>query len=193
MLDDGLLRRVGGQEMKKVNVRVIAATNKDLRAEVKEGNFREDLLFRLRVIHLEMPPLRDRRDDIPKLIEHLLDRYRIPGRPRKQVSPEAIQILSSYDWPGNVRELANTVEGLTLLAPGDEIRARDLPPALRPSTRVELSSTETPLPMQEVERIHIARAVKHTEGNKAAAARLLGIDIKTLNSKIKKYKIDFED
>ncbi|MEO1085744.1 MAG: helix-turn-helix domain-containing protein, partial [Acidobacteriota bacterium] len=176
--------------MKKVDVRVIAATNKNLQQEVKDGNFREDLLFRLRVIHLEMPPLRDRRDDIPKLIEHLLDRYKLPGRPRKVLTPEAIQMLASYDWPGNVRELANTVEGLTLLAPGDEIRATDLPPALRPQTRIELQTADTPLPMQEIERIHIRHTLKHTEGNKAAAARLLGVDIKTLNSKIKKYGIE---
>ncbi|MEM8998532.1 MAG: sigma 54-interacting transcriptional regulator, partial [Acidobacteriota bacterium] len=190
VLDDGLMRRVGGQAMKKVDVRVIAATNKNLQLEVKDGNFREDLLFRLRVIHLEMPPLRDRRDDIPKLIEHLLDRYKLPGRPRKVLTPEAIQMLASYDWPGNVRELANTVEGLTLLAPGDEIRAADLPPALRPQTRIELQTADTPLPMQEIERIHIRHTLKHTEGNKAAAARLLGVDIKTLNSKIKKYGIE---
>ncbi|MEM6797466.1 MAG: sigma-54 dependent transcriptional regulator [Acidobacteriota bacterium] len=190
VLDDGALRRVGGRSMLRVNVRVIAASNKNLQQEVRNGNFREDLLFRLRVIHLQMPPLRDRKEDIPRLIEHFLDRYRLPKRPRKRVSPEAIQFLTHYSWPGNVRELANTIEGLILLAPDDEIRAEDLPPALRPRRRVELQDAESPLPMKEMERLHIQRTLGYTEGKKAAAARLLGIDVKTLNNKIKSYEIE---
>ncbi len=189
VLDDGELRRVGGNRPIKVSVRIIAASNKDLQKEVKAGNFREDLLFRLNVIHLRMPPLRDRQDDIPTLIEHFLDRFRLPGRSRKQISPEASQLLTHYAWPGNVRELANTVEGLTLLAPGKEIRAVDLPPALRPKSKLELLDSETPLPLKEVERLHIQTALRYTEGKKAPAARLLGIDVKTLSSKIKSYGI----
>ena len=190
VLDDGELRRVGGNKSIKVNVRIIAASNKNLKEEVKAGNFREDLLFRLNVIHLKMPPLRDRKEDIPTLIEHFLDRFRIPGRPRKQISPEASQLLTYYAWPGNVRELANTIEGLTLLAPGNEIRAADLPPALRPKSRLELPDSGTPLPLKEIERLHIQRTLEFTEGKKAPAARLLGIDVKTLSSKIKNYKIE---
>ncbi|MCG8458042.1 MAG: sigma-54 dependent transcriptional regulator, partial [Holophagales bacterium] len=147
VLDDGELRRVGGRSSTKVDVRVIAASNKDLPQEVKAGKFREDLLFRLNVIHLRVPPLRERREDIPVLIEHFLDRYRLPAQPRKQISPEALQLLSHYAWPGNVRELANTIEGLTLLAPADEIRPEDLPQALRPRTKLELQDSETPLPL----------------------------------------------
>lgn len=190
VLDDGELRRVGGNRSIKVNVRIIAASNKNLKEEVREGNFREDLLFRLNVIHLKMPPLRDRKEDIPTLIEHFLDRFRIPGRARKQISPEASQLLTHYAWPGNVRELANTIEGLTLLAPGPEIRAADLPPALRPKSRLELPDSGTPLPLKEIERLHIQRTMEFTEGKKAPAARLLGIDVKTLASKIKTYKIE---
>lgn len=189
VLDDGELRRVGGNKTLQVDVRIIAATNKNLRDEVKEGNFREDLLFRLNVIHLEMPPLRERKVDIPTLIEHFLDRFRLQGRARKQISPEASQLLTHYAWPGNVRELANTIEGLTLLAPGNEIRAVDLPPALRPVSRLELESAGAPLPLKEVERLHIQRAIEFTEGKKAPAARLLGIDVKTLSSKLKTYRI----
>ncbi|MEL7060129.1 MAG: sigma-54 dependent transcriptional regulator [Acidobacteriota bacterium] len=190
VLDDGELRRVGGTKLLKVDVRVVAASNKDLQQEVKAGRFREDLLFRLNVIHLRMPRLADRRSDIPGLIEHFLDRYRVAGQPRKQVSPEAIQLLTAYSWPGNVRELANTVEGLVLLAPGAEIQAADLPPSLRPRTELRLDSGEAPLPLTEVERLHIARTLRYTDGKKAPAARLLQIDVKTLGSKIKKYGIE---
>ena len=190
VLDDGEYRRVGGTEIRKVNVRIIAASNKDLKQEVKQGRFREDLLFRLNVIHLKMPPLRDRRDDIPVLIEHFLERYRLQGQPRKQVSPEALQLLIAYSWPGNVRELANAIEGLVLLAPGNEITADDLPPALRPKSDFELPDSESPLPMKEIERLHIQRTLRYTEGKKAPAARLLGVDIKTLNSKIDRYEIE---
>ncbi|MEM9555525.1 MAG: sigma-54 dependent transcriptional regulator [Acidobacteriota bacterium] len=190
VLDDGQLRRVGGTDLHEVDVRIVSASNKDLRQEVKAGRFREDLLFRLNVIHLEIPSLAERREDIAGLVEHFLERYRLPGKPRKQISPEAIQLLRAYDWPGNVRELANTVEGLTLLAAGDEIHAEDLPPNLRPRTTVQLDSAEAPLPLKEMERLHIERTLRYTDGVKAQAARLLQIDIKTLNSKIKSYDIE---
>ncbi len=189
VLDDGELRRVGGTKSRKVDVRVIAASNKDLQAEVKAKRFREDLLFRLNVIHLKVPRLAERRADIPALIHHFLDRFRLPGRPRKRVSPEATQMLMAYSWPGNVRELANTVEGLTLLAPGDVIRAEDLPPNLRPAVPLKLDDAESPLPMSEIERLHIIRTLRFTEGKKAPAARLLKIDVKTLSNKIKAYQI----
>jgi DNA-binding NtrC family response regulator len=187
VLDDGELRRVGGNRSLRVDVRVIAASNKDLPQEVKAGRFREDLLFRLNVIHLKIPPLRERQGDVAVLIEHLLDRYRLPGRPRKQISPEAIHLLTHYSWPGNVRELANAIEGLTLLAPGDEIRAEDLPLNLRPRHDVPMTPPSTPLPLKEIERLHIEHTLRFTEGKKAAAARLLGIDVKTLNAKLRSY------
>ncbi len=189
VLDDGELRRVGGTTTRKVDVRIIAATNKDLKAEVQARRFREDLLFRLNVIHLPVPRLAERREDIPALIGHFLDRFRLPGRPRKRISPGAIQLLTAYSWPGNVRELANTVEGLILLAPGDEIRAGDLPPNLRPAAPLNLGDSESPLPMSEIERLHIISTLRYTEGKKAPAARILGIDVKTLSNKIKSYKI----
>ena len=190
ILDDGELRRVGGTKTRKVDVRIIAASNKDLRQEVKAKRFREDLLFRLNVIHLQVPRLAERREDIPALIAHFLDRFRLPSRPRKRISPETLQLLMAYSWPGNVRELANTVEGLILLASGDEIRAEDLPPTLRPATPLKLDDSNSPLPMSEIERLHIIRTLRFTEGKKAPAARLLRIDVKTLSNKIKSYKIE---
>ena len=189
VLDNGEMRRVGGTKVHKVDVRIIAASNKDLQQEVRAGRFREDLLFRLNVIHFKMPRLADRRTDIPILIEFFLDRFRLASQSRKHLSPEAIQMMMSYSWPGNVRELANMVEGLILLAPGDEIRAEDLPPALRPKVKLNHGDSETPLPMTEVERLHILHTLRYTEGKKAPAARLLGVDIKTLSSKIKAYGI----
>ncbi|MCP3957874.1 MAG: sigma-54-dependent Fis family transcriptional regulator [bacterium] len=190
VLDDGELRRVGGTKNRKVDVRVIAASNKNLKEEVKAKRFREDLLFRLNVIQLRVPRLSERREDIPPLIAHFLERFRLPGQPRKSISPEATQLLMSYNWPGNVRELANAVEGLILLAPGEIIRAEDLPPNLRPAVVLNLGDSDTPLPMSEIERLHIITTMRFTEGKKAPAARLLGIDVKTLSNKIKNYKIE---
>ncbi len=189
VLDDGELRRVGGTKTRKIDVRVVAASNKNLRAEVRAKRFREDLLFRLNVIDLKVPRLAERREDIPALIAHFLGRFRLPGEARKRISPEATQLLMAYCWPGNVRELANTIEGLTLLAPGDEIRGEDLPPNLRPVVPLKLGDADTPLPLSEIERLHIISALRFTEGKKAPAARLLRIDVKTLSSKIKSYDI----
>jgi DNA-binding NtrC family response regulator len=190
VLDDGKFRRVGGTKSRTVDARILAASNKSLQDEVEAGRFRRDLYFRLNVVTLRVPPLTERREDIPLLVEHFLERFQLPGSPRKRFSPVAMQRLQSYSWPGNVRELANTLEGLTLLAPGDEIRAEDLPPSLRPSLHTSVDALEVPLSLAEVERIHIERALLYTEGKKAPAARLLEIDVKTLRSKIKSYKIE---
>lgn len=190
VLDDGEMRRVGGTKTRKVDVRVLAASNKDLEAEVEAGNFREDLFFRLNVIRLVVPPLSERRDDIVPLIQFFLERFKVPGQAAKTVSPEALQRLVNYSWPGNVRELANSIEGLVLLAPGDEIQASDLPANLRPSFDPEPSEDVQPLPLSDIERLHIARTLDFTEGRKAPAARLLGIDVKTLRNKIRSYGLD---
>ncbi len=190
VLDEGEMRRVGGTGTRKVDVRIVAATNKDLKQEVKKENFREDLYFRLNVIQLRVPPLRERQEDIPGLVERFLERFRIPDQPRKQVSPEALKMLKVYAWPGNVRELANSIEGLILLAPTEVIRAEDLPPNLRPAVPLDLGDGDKPLPLAEVERLQIIRTLRYTQGKKAAAARSLGIDIKTLNSKIRNYQIE---
>ncbi len=189
VLDSGEMRRVGGTRQHRADVRVVSASNKDLPAEVKAGRFREDLLFRLKVITLELPPLRERREDIPELVEFFLTRFRAPGGGRKSVSPAALSLLSEYSWPGNVRELANVVEGLVLMTLGEVIGALDLPSNLRPATTFEMREAAAPLPMNEVERLHILRTLAYTEGRKAQAARLLDIDVKTLNSKIRSYGI----
>jgi DNA-binding NtrC family response regulator len=183
-LDSRELRRVGGIRVHRVDVRVIAATNKDLAQEVRAARFREDLYFRLNVVGLTIPPLRERQEDIPPLIEHFLKRFGA-SYTTKTVSPEALQMLVNYPWPGNVRELANTVERLLILTPGEVIGPDDLPTNLRiPDDTVPGSGS-----LAEMERLHLMRVLAETKGKKMQAARLLGIDIKTLNQKIKRYKI----
>ena len=189
VLDNGVIRRVGGTQMRQTNVRIVSASNKNLSEQIKLDLFRKDLLFRLNVIRLEVPPLRDRKEDVAELVEHFLRRFPAPGGQVKTVSPAALHLLQEYHWPGNVRELANAVEGLVLLSPGEVITPQDLPPSIQPAQIFELESVEAPLPMSEIERLHIGRALRYTEGKKAPAARLLGIDVKTLNNKIKGYAI----
>ena len=190
VLDSGELRRVGGTRLHRVDARVLAATNKSLKHEVRDGRFRQDLYFRLNVVHIEVPPLRDRQEDIPGLVSEFLARYRIMGEPPKRISRRALALLMQYHWPGNVRELANTIESVCLLSSGDTILPDDLPPALQPTVSFESRSIDIPLPLSEMERLHIVRALDYTAGKKAPAARLLGIDVKTLSNKIKSYGIE---
>ncbi|MBI3988885.1 MAG: sigma-54-dependent Fis family transcriptional regulator [candidate division NC10 bacterium] len=189
VLDTGELRRVGGTRILKVDVRIIASTNKDLAREVRMGRFREDLYYRMNVISLHLPPLGERKVDIPLLIEHFFGQFRIPGQPVKTVTPEALQLLTEYPWPGNVRELANTVERLVILSPGDVIGLDDLPPNIRPEQRSPILKEPSPLSLFEMERLHITKVLSYTKGRKAQAARILGIDVKTLNHKIRAYHI----
>ncbi len=192
VLDTGELRRVGGTRLRRIDTRIFAATNKDLQDEVRAGRFREDLFFRLNVVSLTVPPLRDRREDIPRLVEHFLSQFRLPGQQAKSFSPEALPYLEGYAWPGNVRELANTIERLVLLTPGTVIRPEDLLPNIHPTgVSAPREEEDAPLPLAEVERLSIIRALRYTRGKKAPAARLLGIDVKTLTHKIRIYNIRF--
>ena len=189
VLDAGEFRRVGGTRTIRVNVRILAATNKDLAQEVRAGRFRQDLHYRLDVINVTVPPLRQRKEDIPLLIEHFLQQFRLPGRPVKAVSKEASAILVDYPWPGNVRELANTIERLVILSPGPAIGPDDLSPDIR-APQEALAEVDAPdLPLVEMERRHIVKVLERTHGKKAQAARLLGIHLKTLNRKLKQYRI----
>jgi DNA-binding NtrC family response regulator len=191
VLDIGEMRRVGGTKLRQVDVRIVAASNKALEDEVEAGRFRNDLYFRLNVVTLRIPPLRQRKEDIPGLVELYLDRFRPPDRPAKSVTVEALEVLTEYSWPGNVRELANTIERAVLLAPGEEIRPQDVISTLQPAAGVEPPQHPAlePRPIAEVERLEIVRALEFTGGKKAPAARLLGINVKTLSRKIEGYKI----
>lgn len=189
VLDTGELRRVGGTRQRRVDTRILAATNKDLEQEVRASHFREDLLFRLNVVSLPVPPLRERKEDIPILVDYFLRRFQLPGQPLRSLSPEALGLLMHYTWPGNVRELANTIERLVLLCPGTIIQPDDLPSNIRPSADLPVQEGDVPLPLAEIERLSIIRALRYTGGKKAPAARLLGIDVKTLTHKIQRYAI----
>ncbi len=189
VLDTGELRRVGGTRQRRVDTRIFAATNKDLQEEVHARRFREDLFFRLNVVNVAVPPLRDRKEDIPILAEHFLRQFRLAGQRSKSLSPEALRLLIHHDWPGNVRELANTIERLVLLTSGTVIGPDDLPSTIGPRPDLPARGKEVPLPLAEVERRSVIEALKYTGGKKAPAARLLGIDVKTLTHKIQRYNI----
>jgi two-component system response regulator AtoC len=191
VLQDGTFERLGGTETVRVNVRVMAATNKDLQEEVRKGRFREDLYYRLSVIPLTIPPLRKRKEDIPLLIEHFLKRYN--GRYGKNIrfSVEAIKFLMAYNFPGNVRELENIVERCITLSEEDTIRKEDLPEHVfkdHYTSKKDLPSLNEIA--SEAEREYISRILRTTGGNKTKAAELLGISRKTLWEKMRAYRLN---
>lgn len=190
------IQRVGGDETLKVDVRILAATHRDLKAAVDEGTFREDLYYRLNVVTLNVPPLRDRRDDIPVLAQAFVERY--AARNRKGVkgfSPLAMDMLIKYDWPGNVRELENAVERAVILLAGDYLTEKELPLSITQAYSPEngwvpprVIQTQ-PRALEEVEQEAILAALEATGGNKSEAARKLGINRKTLHKKLKLYGV----
>ncbi len=191
VLQERQFERVGGEETLTVDVRVIAATNRDLGEEVKAGRFREDLYYRLYVIPLEVPPLRERPDDIPLLCQHFIERIcREMNRSPLDVSPEASKLLRVYGWPGNVRELENVIERAIVLCEGDEIRPGDLPFSGRDDTpSVQIPDGFPPLRevVERVEQQMIERAMAAAEGVKTEAAKLLDIKPSVLYYKLEKY------
>ena len=189
--------RLGGMETIKVDVRIVAATNVDLRREMDEGRFREDLFYRLHVISIELPPLRERREDIPLLAQHFLEKYAEEnGRPPLQLSPDALELLTDYDWPGNVRELENVIERAVVLSSGQTIGADRIPGHVRRSSRYQLPHVVMPaegVSLKEVtaayERQWIESALEAAGGVQKRAAELLRIKPTTLNEMIKRYDI----
>lgn len=182
---------VGATEAVPVDVRIIAATNLDLEEEIRRGNFRSDLYYRLNVIALTLPPLRDRRDDIPLLARHFLDRLDEDGGDGFELSQEAEVLLESYDWPGNVRELENALERAAVLSSGNTIGVDSLPDRLRePATQRLVEERLPPNPtMEVVEHAYIQWVLQAEGGNKTRAAEVLGIDPSTLYRKISRYGI----
>jgi DNA-binding NtrC family response regulator len=185
-LDSGEFRRVGGNKTLSVNVRMIAATNKDLTGMIKTGKFREDLYYRLNVINLTIPPLRERKEDIAELSRHFLKKYaKKLSKAITDFSPEALELLAGYHWPGNVRELENVVERAVILCESDRVGANDL--SIPSSAAVAELGTNPSL--EEVEKAYILRVLKEAGNNQSKASQLLGIDRKTLYLKLKKYGI----
>ncbi len=197
VLQDREVRPVGADRVTRVDLRVIAASNKDLAAEVETGRFREDLYYRLQVIPIVMPPLRERRSDIPLLIKHFLDKHNAKrlGRPVR-ISDEAMVHLWEHDWPGNVRELENLLERLVILSEDGLIEVQHLPPSIRslisekkiPRPTLGEGGLDLNTAVEEFENRLIEEALRRTKGNKQAAARLLGLKRTTLVAKLRRRK-----
>ena len=178
---------VGSHRVIRVDVRIIAATNKDLREEVRAGRFREDLFFRLNVISIHLPPLRERKEDIPLLAEYFLKKYAEKHRkPVRSLAPEVLEAFKSYSWPGNVRELENTIERLVVFSRKPVIGPEDLYFAGFETDSADFSLEED-LPLEEIEKRYILRVLKACGGNKSLAAQKLRIDRKTLRGKLKRW------
>jgi two-component system response regulator AtoC len=190
-LENGELRRVGGNRTRHVDVRVVAATNRRLGDEVKAGRFREDLLYRLRVFSIEAPPLRERQSDVPLLVGHFLETIRGVGQGPFKVDAEAMDAMRGYAWPGNVRELRNAVERMMLLAEGGRITLGCLPPEVARTAPAEPEGDE--LDIAAMERRLILRALRETGGRKTEAAERLGISLRTLYNKLQLYKAEEAD
>jgi len=181
VLQEGEYERVGGTETLRADVRVIAATNRDIETEVREGRFREDLFYRLNVIRLSVPPLKDRQEDVPLLAQHFLARFaRKNAKPVTGFTAEAMDALSSHAWPGNVRELENAIERAVVLCRGPEVALHDLPPALREARGRARLVFEVGTPLKTVERRMIEETLRSTGGDKTLAASLLGITSRTI-------------
>jgi DNA-binding NtrC family response regulator len=188
VLEDGHYRRVGGTQETHADVRVVAATNKPLEEEMKAGRFREDLYYRLAVVTIELPPLRERPQDIPELVEHFLT-TRPVGPTRCRIDPEAAAALAQYGWPGNVRELANVLERAQILAEDHAITLDDLPDSVVDAAPLAAAGGD-PEHLREVERRHVLEVLQEHKGNKVQAARVLGISRRALYRLIAKYGLE---
>jgi DNA-binding NtrC family response regulator len=195
VLEDGAFRMVGGSELMRVNVRIIAATNKNLPQSVTDGKFREDLFYRLNVVPIVMPPLRERADDIPLLIESFFEQFAAKHkRGRKRLSPEAMQLCQRFPWPGNVRQLRNAVERLVITSRATVVEVAALPDFLREFDRNLVTFTVRPgTPLAEVEKLLIRQTLMHVTRNRTAAALALGISRRALQYKLKQYGLLEDD
>jgi DNA-binding NtrC family response regulator len=184
VLESHAFFRVGGTRRRTVDMRLVAATNRDLAEALRVGQFRQDLFYRINTITITLPPLRERREDIRRLVEHFLEQNATYGR--KRLSDAAMDALERYGWPGNVRELQHAVQRAVILSPGDVIQPADLPDEIRGD---RAPSTSPGGSLEEMERQHIITTLRHVGGHRAKAATVLGIDPKTLYRKIQEYGI----
>ena len=202
-LQEKIIRMVGGTTDKKVNVRFVTATNRDLEKMVKEGTFREDLFYRLNVVRLHIPPLRERKEDIPLFVEHFLRKYsRKLNCPVKTVSDEVMQLFQKHDYPGNIRELENLIERVIILSEGQEIQDTDILPFLNqdvPAQDAKGGAVDISLPEQgldiestlaDLEKSLLIQALQRTDGMKTPAADLLGLSLRTFRYRLQKYQLD---
>ena len=188
VLQDKRFERVGGEETLEVDVRVIAATNRDLEAEIAAGRFREDLYYRLNVVHIHVPPLRDRRDDIPLLITAFLQEFaKENGKTIEGIDSRARSALYKFDWPGNIRQLRNCLESAVVMSSGPIIKLEDLPPSIAGSSQTDIIEVPAGIPMAEAEKMLILQNLAINKGNKTKTADILGIGRKTLHRKLDEY------
>lgn len=200
VLEERCFERVGGGEPVEVDIRLVTATNRDLRAWAEEGKFREDLFFRLDVVNISLPPLRERIEDLPLLCSHFIREFSDRnGKTFEGISSEAIDVLAGYRWPGNIRELRNTIEKMVVLARGDRLGVRDIPANIRQAVRGAESTSCSDRPVSvgvsgpshslaDTEKAMILRAIEQQGGNRTKAADVLGISRRTLHRKLKQYE-----
>jgi DNA-binding NtrC family response regulator len=189
-LQEKEVRPVGSTERVPLAARIIAATNRDLDAAVRQGTFRQDLFFRLNVVQIKLPPLRERKSDIPVLVNSFLEKFNDENGKTRTISEDAMTRLMAYDWPGNVRELENAMERAIALGSGPILHAGDLPTSLQYGTGERAPQNDELLPLEEMEKRAIMRALKEAGGDKLAAARILGIGKTTLYRKLKQYRAE---
>jgi DNA-binding NtrC family response regulator len=183
VLQEREIVRVGGNQTIKVDFRIVAATNKDLELLIEEGKFRPDLFYRLNVFHIELPPLRERREDIPPLVDHFVRKFsREMNKRITRVAPGAMNLLQQYAWPGNVRELENAVERAMVVAQEPDLKEQDF--TLKSRNGVPVGGSRC---LDDVEKDHILRVLEDCSGNQTRTAEVLGIDRVTLHHKLKKY------
>jgi transcriptional regulator with PAS, ATPase and Fis domain len=201
-MQDQEVRRVGSTTSTKVDVRIIAATNRDLEHLVKEGKFRDDLFYRLKVVPITLPSLAERREDIPMLVHHFLQKCATGSTHAvRGVLPDAMVLLLQYRWPGNVRELENAIERAVSLSHGPLLTPEDLPEVIRQGAAGgadekvpgDVPSDEGGLTLEEVERRHLMRVLKEAKGNKVKAAKILGIDRRTLYRMAERFGLELGD
>jgi DNA-binding NtrC family response regulator len=191
VLQDKTFERVGGEETIEVDVRIIAATNRNLKEEIEKGNFREDLYYRLNVVNIEIPPLRERKDDIPLLVHHFVEELSEEnGKRIDGIDTKAAGALYNYGWPGNVRELRNCIESAIVMAKGNIIGMDDLPPFVRDSSDENYLRLKSGVSLSDAEREIITFTLSQNNGNKSRTAEVLGIGRKTLHRKINEYGIE---
>jgi len=199
VLQERRFERVGGTESIEVDVRVIAATNRSLLRLVKEGTFREDLYYRLNVVKIDLPPLRERTEDIPLLATHFAQKYARPGEAPKQIAPQAMELLLHYRWPGNIRELENAIERASVTSRDDTIRPENLPPDIMAPASAKMPfniDLERPLPdllrdlTADIEQQYLRKALKKSHGNIGRCAKICGLSRRSISAKIAEYKIN---
>jgi len=189
-LQEREVKPVGSTERRQINIRIIAATNRDLELAIRNGTFRQDLYFRLNVVQVKLPPLRERKSDIQLLVISFLEKFSDPHGPTRTISDDAMRRLIAHDWPGNVRELENAIERAVALGSGPIVHVGDLPSHLHYPTSERVPDKDELLPMEELERRAILRTLRETNGDKLAAARMLGIGKTTLYRKLKQYQLE---